>query len=464
MKNIPTYLAALIFSILFYKQGLGLNLSLFSLLSLVLLYFHNKERFHRPRTIAIAATYVLTAITVFINDSSLAIFANCISFFTLIGSVSQHKSSIYLSWLNGLYTAIAAFFHRIHEASERPKTENNSKDIDYLHWVKLIGIPLVVLILFIGLYKKGNPLFNELIASIDFSIINMQWILFTVLGYYLFSNISNPICIEPVTSKDLSLTNDLTVPSEPLKANIAQDNQLGMVMMSVLNLLILFFLVTEVIYQFRTEHLAASQFSAQVHNGINALIASIIFAILIILYFFRGDLNFYKKNKQLKTLTYIWIALNTLLVISIAIKNGHYIQGFGFTYKRIGVLVYLLLTTLGLFSTLIKVLHLKNLLYLLRFNSLAAFTVLVLASCINWDKSLTQYNLNTAEHMDMPYLIQLSNNNVFLLKDYSETHNISADNKTKIDWKYDTYLEELKYRKWQEWTYDSYDNPIMNQF
>ena len=120
-------------------------------------------------------------------------------------------------------------------------------------------------------------------------------------------------------------------------------------------IVIALFLITDITYLISTNDLRASVFSNQVHNGINALIASIIIAIIIILYFFRGNLNFYKNNKKLKVVTFIWIFLNLILVINIVIKDCQYIYYFGFTYKRIGVLVYLLLTLIGLFTTFIKV-------------------------------------------------------------------------------------------------------------
>ena len=306
------------------------------------------------------------------------------------------------------------------------------------------------------MYRNGNPVFDNLISKIDFSFINLQWVLVTVLGYYLFSNISRPIAIEPLTSTDLSTDNGLLRTDNPSEKKLEGEKQLGVVLMSALNLLITLFLITDITYILQTDIINASEFSNAVHSGINALIASIIFAIVIILYFFRGDLNFYKKNKNLKWLTYTWIILNSALVIVISIKNYQYITSFGLTYKRIGVNVYLLLTLIGLFTTLIKVLNIKNLWYLLRVNTQIAFAILILSSTFNWDNTITSYNLNHAERTDTNYLILLSDNNTLLLKASINSPLFSEIQQEGINRKYNDYITRLEDHSWQEYVYDNF--------
>jgi hypothetical protein len=87
---------------------------------------------------------------------------------------------------------------------------------------------------------------------------------------------------------------------------------------------------------------AGITFSQYLHNGTDSLIASIILAVSVILFYFRGYLNFYEGNKWLKALTYLWIAQNIMLVISTAYRNTVYIGDYGLTHKRIGVYVYLI--------------------------------------------------------------------------------------------------------------------------
>jgi hypothetical protein len=458
MKHIVLIIASFLFSILFYDSAIGLNLSLFSLVTIVFLVIYNREKFKNTTILLHTVAYALSAIFVFVNHSTLSIITNCATFFTLVGTVSQSSNSIYVQWFNGIYTSIGGFFHRNFEGNEATQKTDWKKDIDILHWAKLIGIPLVFIILFILLYKNGNPIFNDLVSLINFDFINMQWILFTVLGYYLFSNISTPIQVEPISTNDLKTKNELCKSDEFSEEKLKKEKQLGTTLLGLLNLLIVLYITTDVTYMLTSEPTTGTELSIQVHNGINTLIASIIIAIVIILYFFRGNLNFYTENKTLKYITFTWITLNIILIVLIAIKNQTYITSFGLTYKRIGVHIYILLTLIGLVSTFLKVLKIKNLTFLFRRNTQAAFIVLVICSAINWDATITTYNLTHVDEFDMDYLINLSNRNAVILHDLKDTVAISPQNKNRIGTKYRNHMSDLSDRNWQEWHYEMIQN------
>ncbi|MFP4845444.1 DUF4173 domain-containing protein [Winogradskyella sp. PE311] len=455
MKKIILFIGAFLFSSLFFDKSIGLNLFLFSILTLVILLINNKKDFKKQKTILYSSLYLITGLAVFFHDSLLAIIANCVAFFTLIGLLSEHNSSIYIHWLNGLYSTIAGLFHRNFSVIETTQKVESKHDRDYIHLTKLVFIPMIIVIIFIGLYQNGNPLFNDLIDRVDFSFINIQWLLFAGLGYYLLSNIHKPVEVEPATTQDLNTNNLLDKTNDFSELKLKKENQLSIILIAMLNVLIVIFLITDVTFILTNLDIRASVFSEQVHSGINALIASIIIAIIILLYFFRGDLNFYKDNIIVKRLAYTWIILNIILVLSIGIKNGQYIYYFGLTYKRIGVLIYLLLSATGLITTLLKINQIKNIWYLIRLNTKAAFVVLILASTINWDNLITNYNFNNAKSMDFNYLIELSNNNTFLLKEQAKLKELDQNSIQLIDKKYRRYTHELKTNSWQELQYDN---------
>jgi len=456
MKPFFTIIASLLFSILFYGKYFGLNLSIFTLITIGFLFVFNPEKFKDKRILLHALAYILTAVVVFIHHSSLSIIVNCVAFFTLVGTVSSSKTSIYVNWLNGIYSSIAGFFHRTFEIDEEAEKVNWKKDVDILHWAKLIGIPLVFIIVFVLLYKNGNPMFNDLVNKINLNFINFQWVLFTVLGYFLFSNISKPLTVEPATTADLNTKNNLLKSDTFSEEELKKEKQLGTVLLGLLNLLIVFYITTDISYLVTNNATNASALSNQVHNGINTLIASIIIAIVIILYFFRGNLNFYSENKILKNLSYLWIGLNVTLIILIAIKNLNYITSFGLTYKRIGVNIYIFLTLIGLITTFLKVMNIKNMVFLFRINTQIAFVVLLLSSTINWDQTITKYNLNHADAFDMNYLITLSDRNAIQLKHYSQNNKLESGLYNRVDRKYANYLNRIEGSSWQEKTYADY--------
>ena len=457
MKKIILLITSILFSSLFYQNNLGLNIFIFSLSTTAVLAFFNLQKIKERSTLIKAVIYIITAVLVFFNHNTLSLFTNIISFFLFVGSISNSKSSIYIEFLNGLYTAIVAafvlYFDNINNEIEQVKKQ----EINYAHWLKIIGIPIIVISVFIGLYRNANPVFDTIISKIDFSFINLQWLLFTALGYYLMYNITNPITIEPATEIDLKTTNSLNKNSlkELSEEKLKSENQLGLILMVSLNLLIAFLLITDVIFLTQNiSSLSAVELSVQVHQGINALIVSIILAIALIIYFFRGNLNFYKQNKSLKTATFIWIVLNSILVIVTLFKNYQYVYSFGLTYKRIGVFIYLLLTFSGLLLTFIKIRDVKNIVFLLRKNIEIAFAVLLISSFINWDVFITKYNVNYVKNsqLDISYLLWLPNNST-ILKKYNDEDKIESDN--SINTKYNQHIANLENNSWQEFTFEN---------
>ena len=459
MKQLSLIIGAILFSTFFYKQNLGLNLLLFSCLTIIILAIHNPSSFKKRTTILLTIAYFITAIATFFFVSSIAVIANCVLFFTLIGNIAEYKSSVYINWLNGLYTMVSGFFHRYFNRKIHGHNSDIKRKIDIIYWVKIIGIPLISIVIFVSLYKNGNPVFSDLITKIDLSFINLPWLLLAFLGYYLLYNISNPIQVNPATQLDLKTPNTLTSSGDLNVEVLNKEKQLGIVLFILLNLLITIFLCTDISYIISIQNLSAPELSQQVHSGINALIASIIFAIIIILYFFRGNLNFFEDNKTLKKLAFTWIFLNVILIVSISIKNYQYIYSFGITYKRVGVLIYLLLTFIGLITTSNKIYRIKNLWYLIRVNTQVALTILIIASAINWDKYISIFNINYAVVTDYHYLINLSNNNTFLLKSHAGFDALNGKEKSSINNKYYNYLSFLNKSNWQEMRHDNFKIP-----
>lgn len=457
MKYIYNLIAALIFSTIFHQQSIGLNLLLFTILTTCILLLTHFEAFKSKQTLYISACYLITGIVVIFHHSTLVLIANMVSFVTLIGSISEEKSAIYIKLLNGIYSSIVAYFAKYFDKEIIQTSNSINRKLLIIHWLKIIVPSIIVIILFISLYKEGNPMFNKLITSIDLSFINFQWILLTILGYYLFNNITNPIKIEPATEMDLKTGNSLNNTSSKESSKTTNEIQLGTTLLILLNGLIILYLATDFIFLFKIHHLNAVELSQQVHSGVYSLIVSIVLAIAIILYFFRGSLNFNSKNKNLKRLTYLWLFLNLAVSIITTIKNLEYINSYGLTYKRIGVLIYLTLTIIGLTTAYIKVSKIKNFWYLIRKNTQIAFIMLILFSTLNWDKIITNFNINYAQQTDVDYLLSLTDNNTLLLNRFSKkSSKINNYYKERINEKYVNYVSKLENNTWKEIVYDNF--------
>jgi uncharacterized protein (UPF0333 family) len=186
----------------------------------------------------------------------------------------------------------------------------------------------------------------------------------------------------------------------------------GVVMLSLLNGLLLLVNVLDIQFQFGGELLTSNiSYSDYLHQGIFSLILSIVLAIAIILWYFRGSQNF-AKHKSLKTLAYIWIAQNLIMLLSAAYKNNLYIYEYSLTYKRIGVYVFLLCTIAGLILTFIKLINKHSNFYLVKANSLVWYVILVMAVPFGWDKMIAEFNIYQAQtkgkEPDLIYLASLS--------------------------------------------------------
>ncbi len=179
-----------------------------------------------------------------------------------------------------------------------------------------------------------------------------------------------------------------------------------------LNILILVLNITDinsVWFNFEWEGQYLKQF---VHHGTYLLIVAIIISIVIVLYFFRANLNFLKNSKTIRVLSYIWIAQNVLLTISVIIRNLYYINHFALAYKRIGVMFFLLLTIYGLFTVFQKVRNKKTSYFLTRKNAYAWMIALVVATGFNWDVIIAKYNFRHSDtaFVHLNFLGRLSDN------------------------------------------------------
>jgi hypothetical protein len=168
-----------------------------------------------------------------------------------------------------------------------------------------------------------------------------------------------------------------------------------------------------------------------VHEGTGLLIFSILLAMVLLLFFFRGNLNFYKRNKWLRYGAYAWLLQNALLVISVLFRDYYYIAHYGLAYKRIGVLLFLVLVLAGLITVFIKIQQRKTAYYLLRVNAWFAIIMLVVCSCVHWDEMIAGYNLarkNTIS-LDIKFLLTLSDKTLPLLQKNSDV----LEHPVKID-------------------------------
>lgn len=175
--------------------------------------------------------------------------------------------------------------------------------------------------------------------------------------------------------------------------DIDSERMSGVISFVALNILLLVFIFTFNYEQFVEVPKSPSELSVETHDRVNAVILSIIMAVLVIMFYFKGKFNFDRKAGALKLLAKIWIFLNAVLVISAFAKNSEYVLSSGITYKRLGVYAFLVLSFIGLILTFIKIKHQKTNAFMFNQMSWYLYGMVLAASFINWGNLATVYNI-----------------------------------------------------------------------
>ena len=410
------------YSILFYEQQRGINFLLFSVLMVALLLIRNFQLIKQPSWLAAASGTLISGACVFIFGNELSFIANAISLSLLSAFSLNASASLIVALFNAMFSYVTGVVMIFVDWLERKKESVKSSHPLSVKFL-LVIIPLVVTLIFFSLYQSSNPLFENFTQNINLDFISWNWVRFTLVGFIVMYAYFYHRFVPALTQYDLTRGNKLIAAQVKYKpvfgsSFLPQHEQLsGTILFFVLNALLLIVNVLDVKFLWMGNALPQGMtWSESVHQGIGALIASIVFAEIIILFYFRGVLNFSEGNALIKLLAYIWILQNILMILSTAYRNLNYVDAYSLTYKRIGVFVYLLLCMGGLMITFIKIAGVKTNWYLFRKNGWIFYTVLVIAACINWDVWLTNYNIGIGtknqKQIDKQYLLGLAPHNI----------------------------------------------------
>lgn len=424
LKISITAFCTLMLTFLFHKEALGINLFIAETILLCYLIKSKQFRFQSFNTTISFLGVLITSIATIITHSILSYLINFLSVFIIIGIVlyPEAKSllnSIRLSFYN-VFNSQIHFFNTL--------LNSNANGIKLKKLVKktsIFIIPLFIIVVFILIYRNSNPVFDELVSDFLNSINNCLVLFFENIDLALFLTlliclfISNLIIFRTINKNSIdSDTNaSFLLKRSKIKKNrsfkfndLKNEYKAGIFLLIVLNILLLILNLIDinfVWFNFKWEGQFLKQF---VHEGTYLLILSILISIGLVLFFFRENLNFYSKNKTLKLLSYAWLIQNGILTISVAIRNFYYINYFSLAYKRIAVLLFLILTLYGLYTVFNKVKNKKTAFYLFQTNFSALFILLIISSIINWDKLIANYNFKHASHsfLELNYLVDFS--------------------------------------------------------
>jgi hypothetical protein len=445
--------AAIGYTYLFYHQLTGINYLVFDVLFFVLLAVIQYERLNRATVLMTLIGLFASSIFVFVHNTGIAVFMHWLCFGLFVRLFYEPELSIYLALPEQGFITVVSIFNP--ENWKSNSLEGKSKNcIIYLLMLPIVG-------LFVFLYSAGNEQFGLLVSKVFDFEFNFSIIPFFLSGIILAFSVFAPHSTGALRAFDITCNNKLVRLEEPntrssLFGLLENELKGGLFLFFLLNLLTLSFHATDLYYFFvPVEHGIMINHSQQVHQGVNSLIVSIVLAIVIVLYFFRGELNFIAGNKGLKILAFVWLFQNILLAFSTAHRNYMYIDSHGLTNKRIGVYVWLILVAIGIIWTFVKIIGTKTTWYLLRTNSWTVYIVMLCYTAIPWDRVIVRYNLTHLEkEIDFEYLKSLGASASIEAYEMKESNNALKKDVHQFNWSlYEAEIEAARYKNngWQSY-------------
>lgn len=455
---------ALGYSFLFFKEGIGINLLIFNGMLIGSILIIRKINWSGTLIMALVMVLLTSCIYIWVH-SQLALIANIVAVLLFIGYSLSVKLSLFSSLFQGFYSLTASHIVKLTALlNQNSITEGRkSQTSGQLKYLKLgtYLIPVLITLFFLSLYASANPAFSQVLSGIELAFISWDWVKFMLTGALLIFGAIYTAEVQNLSNWDDSKQNDISRSRKNARSTfhllgLKYELKTATVLLVMLNSLLAIVIILDFIYIFTNQIPTGLTYSEYVHQGVYTLIASIILAILLLLYFFRGNLNFFKRNSNLTYLSYVWIGLNILLLASIIYKNNLYIAEYGLTYKRIGVYIYLILVLAGLITTFIKVSKHKSVWFLIRKNSWVAYLLLITCSFINWDARITTYNLSSQKGPDLQYLIHLSDNNLPALLTYAAASKTGYATQKELETKKQKFLKKENEQSWKSWNYQDF--------
>jgi hypothetical protein len=438
---------SLIFTLLFYNESVGVNLAIFGLVLTGIICYFFQDRFTSRSHLVLVVTSIFSSIAFAWYGDFVSFLALALSVIFLQFKTQETNLKIVqvfpVLFLNGITSLGRMLMFTQWLPKREIKNDFAKKMIAYFL------IPAVFVGLFFIVYAFGSDHFSALFTDYYLDVNFFQLILIALLGFYLSFTFWNYWIPDAFSDYNSMLDNDFkdekSIRNQRTFSflDIDFERRSGEITLVLLNVLLLVFIVTYNYEQF-FEVIEKSKLSADTHERVNSVIFSIVMAVGVILFYFKGGFNFDENAKNLKRLSKIWIFLNGLLILSTIVKNSEYVSFYGLTYKRLGVYAFLILAIIGLFYTFLKITNQKTNGYLINQMVWYFYGTILLCSYVNWGNLVTNYNISVNKGVEPMFLSDLNFNDetrrdYFLVK--------------KLDGQYPEVTSEEEIVRYQEKTF-----------
>jgi hypothetical protein len=448
VKIILVTAGAVLFNLIFWNEKLAINTVLFDAFLLSALFFLYPNARKSATVNWLLLGHLVSLIMVVVHNTDLSKIAFVVTLLLVAGFAEYiHRSAWFAggSMLMNVVMVVATFMESIKlNKGKRAKPRGVGR------FIRFAIFPLILLVVFFFIYRGANNAFSDIAGRIGaqlelffshfFDVFSLPRLLFLLLGLLITGSILLKSKLDYFSNREASMNDGLQRARKPLRKKrsgaffqfvemimgkmasgmmaLKNENTTGIISLVLLNVLLLVVNIIDVDFLWlHFQYKPGLPVFKMVHEGTELLIVSIVLAMAILLFFFKGNLNFYKRNKWLKYGAYAWIIQNAMLVSSVFLRDYYYILKHGLAYKRIGVLFFLLMVLVGLVTVFLKIWNRKTNYFLFRVNAWAGIVVLVLATTVHWDELIAGYNLKrkSTVELDVPFLLSLSDKALPLL-------------------------------------------------
>jgi hypothetical protein len=405
------FLLICLFVALFYRQFFGINVLIYSVVVLGVFHAVNSNKVLNRLDYFIQIGFFLSAIMLVLHNNYWSVWVNFLFGTALVGRLSMvNVKSILHSFSMGVHSFFFSFSNLA-----RSGRAVSVRGISFKRLVRLfrvVLIPTFIILLFILVYSLASPEFlsffrkfdwmferlAKLIGQIDFQFIALLFLAILFHSGLLFFGRSKVLEESAMSGHDtMARRSDKKVlRSRPM--DLLVEYRSGLYLLTTLNLLLCFVNFFDIKRVWLNFSWQGEYLKGYVHHGTYMLLLSIIVSIIIVLYYFRGNLNFYKGNRSLKILSTVWLIQNAILTLSVGGRTLQYIKHFNLAYKRVALLFFLLLVLVAIVTVLLKIRDKKTSYFLTRTNGLAWGIVLLCSTLVDWSGYIARYNLDHKQH------------------------------------------------------------------
>lgn len=439
----------ILFSLVFWQEKLGINTVLFDafILAAIFYLYANARQNAVVRWLLIGHLICLAMIV--LHNTLLSKIAFATTLLLIVGFSEYIHRSAWFAGGSVLLNIVFCFASFAEQFRRRKSDGKKRKGLGKL--IRFAIFPLLLLALFFIIYLSANSVFLVMASRMElyvmqffnalFGVFSPQRLLFLVFGIFVTGCLLMRSRVNYFSARETGRTDTLlrtriswaqrtqktsfqfieAVMGRFSKGMLAlkNENTTGVISLLLLNVLLLVINGIDISYLwFDFDYMGDVFLYKMVHDGTELLIVSIVLAMLVLLFFFKGNLNFYRRNKWLRYGAYAWILQNCVLVISVLLRDYYYIARYGLAYKRIGVLFFLFMVLIGLSTVFVKIWKQRTSYFLFRVNAWAGVILLVVATTIHWDEFIASYNLQRKDRvpLDAEFLLTLSDKTLPLLE------------------------------------------------